>query len=175
MWSENISSNKHLPKIFHSGDIVANPIFHEGVIYVVSQSGFTAAFDINTSEELWNIPVGGIETPTLSGKTIFVNGHMGLLTAIDIVSGKLRWKKQFPSYINENSLLSDKEIALYKGPTLVSSKIFISDLDGKIYIIDANNGNEISSLKIDKLALPAIPGNKNIFFLTANGKLVAYE
>ena len=175
LWSENISSNKQLPKIFHSGDIVANPIFHKGVIYIVSQSGFTAAFDINTSEELWKIPVGGIETPTLSGKTIFVNGHMGLLTAIDIVSGKLRWKKKYPSYINENSLLSDKEIAIYKGPTLAGSKILLSDLDGIINIIDANNGNEISTLKIDKLALPPIPANKNIFFLTANGKLLAYK
>ena len=107
--------------------------------------------------------------------TIFVNGHMGLLTAIDIVSGKLRWKKKYPSYINENSLLSEKEIAIYKGPTLIGSKILISDLDGKINIIDANNGNEISTLKVDKLALPPIPANKNVFFLTANGKLVAYE
>ena len=175
LWSENISSNKQLPKIFHSGDIVANPIYHKGVIYIISQSGFTAAFDINTSEELWNIPVGGIETPTLSGNTLFVNGHMGLLGAIDIVSGKLRWKKKYPSYINENSLLMDKGIAIYKGPTLVDSKILLSDLDGKINIIDAKNGNEISSMKIDKLALPPIPVNENVFFLTANGKLLAYK
>jgi len=119
--------------------------------------------------------VGGIETPTLSGKTIFVNGHMGLLAAIDIVSGKLLWKKKYQSHINENSLFSDKEIAIYKGPTLVDSKILLSDLDGTIFIIDANNGNEISTLKIDKLALPPIPANKNIYFLTANGKLLAYK
>ena len=175
LWSDNISSNKQLPKIFHSGDIVANPIYHKGIIYVVTQSGFTSAFDINTSEELWNTPVGGIETPTLSGKTIFVNGHMGLLTAIDIDSGKLRWKKKYPSHIHENSLFSDKEIAIYKGPTLVDSKILLSDLNGKIYILDAYNGNEISTLKIDKLALPPIPANKNVFFLTANGKLLAYK
>ena len=175
LWSENISSNKQLPKIFHSGDIIANPIYHEGIIYIVSQSGFTAAFDINSSEELWNIPVGGLDTPTLSGNTIFVNGHMGLLAAIDIVSGKLRWKKKYSSYINENSLFSDKEIAIYKGPTLVNYKILLSNLDGLINILDANNGKEISSLKIDKLALPPIPADKKIFFLTASGKLLAYK
>ena len=175
LWSENISSNKQLPKIFHSGDIIANPIYHEGIIYIVSQSGFTAAFDINSSEELWNIPVGGLDTPTLSGNTIFVNGHMGLLAAIDIVSGKLRWKKKYSSYINENSLFSDKEIAIYKGPTLVNYKILLSNLDGLINILDANNGKEISNLKIDKLALPPIPADKKIFFLTASGKLLAYK
>ena len=175
LWSENISSNKQLPKIFHSGDIIANPIYHEGIIYIVSQSGFTAAFDINSSEELWNIPVGGLDTPTLSGNTIFVNGHMGFLAAIDIVSGKLRWKKKYSSYINENSLFSDKEIAIYKGPTLVNYKILLSNLDGLINILDANNGKEISNLKIDKLALPPIPADKKIFFLTASGKLLAYK
>ncbi len=175
LWNENISSNKQLPKIFHSGDIIANPIYHKGKIYIVSQSGFTAAFDINTSEELWNIATGGLETPTLSGETIFVNGHMGLLTAIDIETGKLRWKKKYPSYINENSLFSEKEIAIYKGPTLADSKVLLSNLDGKIIIIDANNGNEISNLNIDKLALSPIPADNKLIFLTAKGKLLAYK
>ena len=175
LWNENISSNKQLPKIFHSGDIIANPIYHEGVVYIVSQSGFTAAFDIDTSEELWNIPVGGIETPTLSGETIFVNGNMGLLAAIDISSGKLRWKKKYPSYVNENSLFSDKKVAIYKGPTLAGSKILLSNLEGKIIIIDANNGNEINTLDINELALAPIPVDKKIFFLTKKGKLLAYK
>ncbi len=175
LWNENISSNKQLPKIFHSGDIIANPIYHEGVIYIVSQSGFTAAFDIDTSEELWNIPVGGMETPTLSGETIFVNGNMGLLAAIDISSGKLRWKKKYPSYINENSLFSDKKVAIYKGPTLVGSKILLSNLEGKIIVIDADNGNEINNLDINELALAPIPVDKKILFLTNKGKLLAYK
>ena len=175
LWNESISSNKQLPKIFHSGDIIANPIYYEGKIYIVSQSGFTAAFDINTSEELWNVAVGGLETPTLSGETIFVNGHMGLLTAIDIKTGKLRWKKKYPSYINEDSIFSEKEIAIYKGPTLADSKVLISNLDGNIIIIDANNGNVINTLNIDKLALSPIPADKKLFFLTASGKLLAYK
>ena len=40
-----------------------------------------------------NIPIGGFETPTISGKTMFIMGNMGKLAAIDIVSGKLRWQK----------------------------------------------------------------------------------
>ena len=101
LWTENISSNKNLPKLFYTGDIVANPIYNNGIIYVVSQSGITAAFDIDTSEELWNIPVGGFETPSFSGGSIFVNGNMGLLVAIDVKTGDVRWKKQFSKYINE--------------------------------------------------------------------------
>ena len=77
LFSENISSNYQLPKLFHTGDIVANPLYKNGKVYIVSQAGFTAAFDLETSETLWNVPIGGFETPVVSGKTIFIIGNMG--------------------------------------------------------------------------------------------------
>ena len=175
LWSENISSNKQLPKLFHTGDIVANPLYHEGKIYIVSQSGFTAAFDLETTEKLWSIPVGGFQTPTISGKTIFVIGNMGLLAAIETSSGKLRWQKKFPSYLDQKSFFSDEKIAIYKGPTLVDSKLLISDQKGKISVIDANDGSQINTLKVDQLAFSPIPVDKKLLLLTANGKLLAYK
>ena len=175
LWNENISSNHQLPKLFHAGDIIANPLYYKGVLYVVSQSGFTAAFDIDNFVELWNIPVGGFNTPVISGKTIFILGNMGHLAAIDINSGKLRWEKKFSSYLNKNSFFSEKEIAIYKGPSLLDSKILISGPKGIIRIIDANNGSEIDTLKVDKLSSSPIPIQGKILFLTANGKLLAYK
>ena len=106
LFSENISSNYQLPKLFHTGDIVANPLYKNGIVYIVSQAGFTAAFDLETSETLWNVPIGGFETPVVSGKTIFIIGNMGQLAAIDTISGKLRWEKNFPSYLNKNSFFT---------------------------------------------------------------------
>ena len=175
LWTENMSSNKQLPKLFHSGDIVANPLFKNGVAYLVSQSGNISAFDINTSEELWNLPIGGFETPSLSGKTIFLNGNMGLLAAIDISSGKVRWTKKYPSYINDDSFFSEKEIALYKGPSLINSKILFGDNDGIIHIIDPISGSDIGNLSVGELAIPPLPAHKKVFFLTINGTLLAYK
>ncbi len=175
LWSENISSNQQLPKLFHVGDIVANPLYYEGIIYIVSQSGISAAFDVDTSEMLWNIPLGGFQTPTISGKTIFIMGNMGVLAAVDIDSGKLRWQKKYPSYLNKDSLFLDEEIAIYKGPTLVNSKILISNQKGIMSVINANNGTETDILKVDELAFAPIPVNRKLLFLTANGKLIAYK
>jgi outer membrane protein assembly factor BamB len=175
LWNENISSNQQLPMIFHSGDIVANPLYYRGKLYIVSQSGFTAAFDLKTAEKLWEIPIGGFETPTISGKTIFVMGNLGLLAAIDTDTGMLRWQKQYPSYINEDSYFSEKEISVYKGPSLVDSKVLITNQKGLINIVNANNGSEVDTLKIDELSIPPIPVDGHLLFLTANGKLLAYE
>ena len=174
LWSENISSNKQLPILFHSGDIVANPIYYKGKLFLVSQSGFTAAFDLKTSKKLWYIPIGGFETPTISGKTIFIMGNLGLLAAVDTDTGKLRWKKQYPSYVNEKSFFSEKEISVYKGPTLVDSKLLITNQKGIINVVNANNGSEIDTLNLDELSVPPIPVDGNLLFLTAKGSLLAF-
>ncbi len=175
LWSENISSNYQLPKLFHAGDIVANPIYHNGVIYIVSQSGYTAAFDLETSSNLWSIPIGGFQTPTISGETMFLVGNMGLLAAIDIKNGNVKWKKQYPSYLNEGSYFTEEEIAIYKGPTLADSKLLVTNQSGLISIVDAINGEEISNLRIGTLALAPIPAKRKLLFLTANGRLLAYK
>ena len=174
LWSENISSNKQLPILFHSGDIVANPIYYKGKLFLVSQSGFTAAFDLKTSKKLWYIPIGGFEAPTISGKTIFIMGNLGLLAAVDTDTGKLRWKKQYPSYVNEKSFFSEKEISVYKGPTLVDSKLLITNQKGIINVVNANNGSEIDTLNLDELSVPPIPVDGNLLFLTAKGSLLAF-
>ncbi len=175
LWSENISSNEQLPMLFHSGDIVANPIYYKGKLFLVSQSGFTAAFDFNTSKKLWDIPIGGFETPTISGKTIFIMGNLGLLAAVDTDSGKLRWQKQYQSYINEKSFFSEKEISVYKGPSLVDSKLLITNQKGIISIVNANNGSEIDTLNLDELSVPPIPVDGSLLFLTAKGSLLAFK
>ena len=174
LWSENISSNEQLPMLFNSGDIVANPIYYKGKLFLVSQSGFTAAFNLKTAKKLWDIPIGGFETPTISGKTIFIMGNLGLLAAVDTDTGKLRWQKQYPSYINEKSFFSEKEIIVYKGPSLVDSKLLITNQKGIISIVNANNGSEIDTLKLDELSVPPIPVDGNLLFLTAKGSLLAY-
>ena len=68
LWSENISSNQQLPMIFHSGDIVANPIYYEGKLYIVSQSGFTAAFDLKTAESFGIYRLVGLRHPQFQEK-----------------------------------------------------------------------------------------------------------
>ena len=102
-------------------------------------------------------------------------GNMGLLAAIDTRFWKIKMAKKYPSYLNKNLFFSEEEIAIYKGPSLVDSKILISNQKGIISIIDANNGSEIDTLKVDELAFPPIPVDKNLLFLTANGKLLAYK
>ena len=175
IWTENISSNSQLPKIFHLGDIVANPVYYEGILYLVSQSGFMSAFDIETKEKLWALPIGGLETPVLSGKTIFVNGNMGSFVAINRLTGNIIWKKKYESYANINSYFEEETLAIYKGPVLVDSKLLFSDHYGMIKVLDANSGTELENFSIGRLALAPIPVNKKVFFLRSDGKLLAYE
>ena len=44
-----------------------------------------------------------------------------------------------------------------------------------IIVIDADNGTEIDTLNFDELAIPPIPVNGSLLFLTTKGMLSAYE
>ena len=174
-WTENISSNSQLPKLYHVGDIVANPLYYKNVIYIVSQSGFISAFDLRTSENIWTLPVGGIETPTLSDETIFINGNEGNLVAINRIKGEIIWHNKYEGRVNVNSYFSNEAIAIYKGPVLSNSKLLLSDHHGTIKIIDSKNGNELNTLSVGKLALAPMVVDRKVFFLRADGDLIAYE
>jgi len=174
-WTENISSNSQLPKLYHVGDIVANPLYHKNVVYIVSQSGFISAFDLNTSKNIWTLPVGGVETPILSNEAIFINGNDGNLVAINRIEGNVIWHKKYASRVNINSYFSNESIAIYKGPVLAASKLLLSDHHGTIRILDTKNGNELDTLSVGKLAIAPLVVDKKVFFLKADGDLLAYE
>ena len=57
----------------------------------------------------------------------------------------------------------------------MNSKILFSNQKGIIHIIDAKNGDEIDTLKIDQLAFSPIPVDGSLLFVTANGKLLSYK
>ena len=54
------------------------------------------------------------------------------------------------------------------------SKLLITNQKGVISIINANNGVEIDTLKLDELSVPPIPVDGNLLFLTAKGSLLAF-
>ena len=91
----------------------------------------------------------------------------------DMTEQEINQYTLMPTHIT--SFFTDEEIAIYKGPTLVNSKILISNQKGTIIIIDANNGTEIDTVNFDELAIPPIPVNGSLLFLTTNGILSAYE
>jgi outer membrane protein assembly factor BamB len=141
----------------------------------VSQSGFISAFDLDTSKNIWTLPVGGVETPILSNEAIFINGNDGNLVAINRIKGNVIWHKKYASRVNINSYFSNEAIAIYKGPVLAASKLLLSDHHGTIRILDTKNGDELDTLSVGKLAIAPLVVDKKVFFLRADGDLLAYE
>ena len=76
--------------MFGNNDIIANPIYHDGIIYLISHSGTLAAYKKNPFENLWSTSIGSSNTPVVSGKTIFTLDNLGNIFAMDTKTGKLR-------------------------------------------------------------------------------------
>lgn len=82
---------------FLGDEIRAAPLWDgEGRIYVASQRGRVFAFNTETGEGAWSAPAALGTTPgdgmALTGGTLWVPGHDGVLYGLDPANGSLRWR-----------------------------------------------------------------------------------
>jgi hypothetical protein len=62
-----------------------SPLLHEGLIYVISDSGVASCFDIDAGREVWKQRIGGdySSSPTLAGGHIYIGSQDGKVTVIE--------------------------------------------------------------------------------------------
>ena len=119
-------------------DIVANPITNGNIVIVKGYNDITKAIDINEGMTLWENNNGGITTPTLSNDIMFDINNNKVLSATDIITGKIIWESKLPS--------TPKEI--FFDPLLVNNQLIIPISNGEIIKFNPYTGRQIS---IDKL------------------------
>jgi len=104
---------------------------------------------LKTPAEVFPGQLGGVIAPLATdGKTLFVpivnhsmtvvspselgesSAATGELVALDVASGKLKWKKKLPG-------------PAYGAPTVVNDLVFATSFEGSVYALDTNSGGEV--------------------------------
>lgn len=76
---------------------------------------------------------GSIEnTPAIAGDTVYVGDNAGILHALTLADGKVRW--QYKS-----------EAGFETTPLVINGRIYLGDLDGTMHCLDATRGTKIWS------------------------------
>ena len=73
--------------------------------------------------------------PVIAGANVYIVSYNGALTAVELRSGRVIWKREYASYRNL---------------AIINNKIMVSDISGNIFALDIRNGVEMwsqSSLK----------------------------
>ena len=175
IFSDYLAKKKSNHAMFGNNDIIANPIYHDGIIYLISHSGTLAAYKKNPFENLWSTSIGSSNTPVASGKTIFTLDNLGNIFAMDTKTGKLRWKQKFDLFQTTGYFFEETNKINYYGPYIVDGKVFVFNNKEELFILNSENGKIEKTIRFDNLGTSPLFFTNKTIFLFSHGKISQYN
>jgi hypothetical protein len=117
-----------------------------GVVYAGSSDGlFAQALDADSGEELWRTPTEFrvFASPALSGGTVLVADHAGVLFALDRRTGAERWRFRAGQ-------------AIQSSPVVAKGVIYFGSDDGFVYALRGTDGPSLHRAVFWDAAVPAL-------------------
>ena len=144
----------------------ASPVVKDGVVYFVAANEQTAAYNAKTGERLWIKDYGGVQTPIVSGNSIFVFNSRSELVCLNRLTGNLRWK----------SILNSKNKHDWYGMILLKNHILTVSPEGNIGFVSVKNG-KIERLEAtgEAVAVNPIVADSTLYILSNDGEISAYK
>ncbi len=121
---------------FDAGDSIwATPLVAGQVVYVAAVNGKLYALDVDSLKPIWDRPfkadAGLITDPVLADKdTVLVGGIDRTLHAVSAGSGEEKWSFKADNWF-------------WGRPLVAGSKVYVPNLDKKVYALDATTGKPL--------------------------------
>jgi len=166
----------------------SSPSIAVGGVLVGTATGKLSVFLLEGGVPAWSVPVGkskgsteleqliDVDTkPVISGSTAYVIAYNGNLVALDMMSGRELWKREYSSYRNislddgtlyltgvkgsivavdatsgvekwSNSVLYNRRLTQ---PVVYKDTIVVGDFEGYFHFVDKETGDFVSRFKLD--------------------------
>ncbi|MDA9966399.1 PQQ-like beta-propeller repeat protein [Candidatus Pelagibacter sp.] len=149
----------------------SNLVINENTIFFSNNKKEFYSIDTATGLINWNTEISSDLKPVVIGKLIITISEKGYLYLVDKKSGNImRINDLFKDY-------KDKKRKRIKptGFFIASNKIYVTNSDGKLIIVNSNEGNILNTVKISggKILQPFI--NENNLFLITNGSIIRFN
>lgn len=173
LWSESLAAVRRVGAIAALADIRANPVIDRGTAFVIGHSGRMIAIDIRTGGRIWDVQIGGIQTPWVAGRWIFTVTTDGMVVALARANGRVRWTAQLQRFEDEE----DKEDPIvWAGPVLAGDRLIVAGSHGVALSLSPYTGEVLGKIDLpDDVFVAPIVANKTVYFLTEDAELVAYR
>jgi len=173
VWQDQLSRTAISTSVSVISDIDASPVIDGGKVYAIGQGGRMVAMDLVTGQRLWELVIGGINTPWLAGEWLFVVTDEAKLMCIARTTGKVRWISQLPRYRDPKK--KDKPIEYY-GPVLAGGRLLVVSDQGKLINVAVADGKIGTSVKAGKgFYLPPIVANNMLYLVDSKGRLSSWR
>jgi len=136
------------------------PIIADGRVFVSEVSYVRAgtersilALDLATGDELWRVPFSGrpSEFPGYSlvvGSTIYVSDALGVVQALDVATGEVRWTAPGSLIETAFSASGDRLVEVQTAPVADDQHIYTQTADGVLRALDLTTGEPVWSVPI---------------------------
>jgi outer membrane protein assembly factor BamB len=148
----------------------ACPVIKDDIVYFSASNEQTIALDKKNGDRLWTCNVGGLQTPTVSGNSIFILCPKSELVCLNRHSGKLRWRCQLDS---DKKLLAD-----WYGQLPIGGHILMVSPTGKLIFVTSEGKIERTmkiEAKSDSISVNPIIVDGVMYVLLNDGDLVALK
>lgn len=173
VWQDQLSRTSISTSVSVISDIDASPVVDQGKVYAIGQGGRMVAMDLVSGQRLWELTIGGINTPWLAGEWLFVVTDEAKLICIARTTGKIRWITQLPRYRDPKK--KDKPISWY-GPTLAGGRLLVVSDGGQMVNVAVADGKVGTSVKAGKgFYLPPVVANNILYLLDDKGKISTWR
>ena len=104
------------------------PTFCDGILYVNTFGGRTAAIDADTGTILWSWQSGlKASSPAIAGDFVLVSSHDGSVTALGRRSGRPVWRLETSAKVESS-------------PVAIDDTVYFGATDGRLFAVDVETG-----------------------------------
>ena len=146
-------------------------VINESTIFFSNNKNEFYSIDTTTGLINWKTEISSDLKPVVIGKIIITVSEKGYLYIIDKKSGNIiRINDLYKNYKNQKRK-QIKPTGFFVG----LNKIYLTNSDGKLIIVNSNEGNILNIMKIsgDKILQPFI--NENNLYLISNGSIIKFN
>lgn len=167
LWDSMISKFSLTDMARSRTHIRACPVIKDGRLYVVSSAGQTVALDPETGLQIWSSDFGGLQTPIVSGNSVFVQSFNAELVCLNKDTGALRWKTVLS---NEKNPMED-----WYGQLLIKDHILSISAEGEMTLVSVTDGKIKKRVKLsDKISVNPVIADETMYLLT-DSNICAYR
>ena len=173
VWQDQLSRSSISTSVSVISDIDAAPVIDQGKVYAIGQGGRMVAMDLVTGQRLWELTIGGINTPWLAGEWLFVVTDDAKLMCIARTTGKIRWVSQLPHWRDPKT--KNKPIEYY-GPVLAGGRLLLVNDRGQMVNVAVADGAIGTSVKAGKgFYLAPVVAYNTLYLIDMKGRISTWR
>jgi outer membrane protein assembly factor BamB len=173
VWGDNLGRISISTQVGTLTDVDADPIIDNGRVYALGQGGIMAAYELTTGQRIWDQPLAGISTPTVSGEWLFTLTDDSRLLAIARSTGRIKWITQLQQWRNPNSKTTP---VFWTGPVLGGNRLWVASSQGDVQWIDVNTGVAAPFTKLSSgVTQPPVIADNTLYILEESGRISAWR